>query len=99
MQAKPRVRSCQRRSCRLEKTLIHVSNSPLVFIVRPKSDFSCDDAMVMAAAEVKPLMTGWDIKLMRKPVGSHVKVIMKDIFFLRQDDSYLDRQTEGKKNK
>lgn len=76
MQAKPRVRSCQRRSCRLENTLIHVSKSPLVFIFRPKSDFSCDDAMVMAAAEVNPLMTGWDMKLMRNPVGGQVDIVI-----------------------
>lgn len=59
--------------------MIHVSNSPFVFILRPNSDFSCDDAIVMAAAEVNPLMTGWDIKLMRKPVGSHVKIIKKTL--------------------
>lgn len=70
---KPRVRSCQRNSWRLEKTLAQVSVRPSVLRLSPNNGFSCDDAMVMAAAEVNPLMTGWEMKLMRNPVSGTVR--------------------------
>ena len=41
-------------------------------ILKPKKYWSCDRPIMMAAAEVKPEMTGWARKETRKPCGHEV---------------------------
>lgn len=66
----PRTKSCHLVFSMFSKSLLKASITDSLWYDRPNSPFSCEAAMEIAAAEVKPAMTGLDMKVMRNPVTS-----------------------------
>lgn len=67
MQVNPRAQSLKRVLSRLATTLVMVSRNPEAVIFSPRRLFSCDVAIITDVAEVKPTVTGIDIKSIRTP--------------------------------
>lgn len=63
----PRTKSCHLVSPMFSNSLLKASITVSLEYDRPNSPFSCEAAMEIAAAEVKPAMTGLDMKVMRNP--------------------------------
>lgn len=55
-------------SCIFSTVLTQESRKAFVLPPRPRSPLSCDDAIVIAAADVNPDVTGIDIKSTKNPV-------------------------------
>lgn len=54
-------------------TFFTVSINPLDLNCKPKSPLNCETAMITEVAEVKPTVTGTDMKSIRTPVLKIVK--------------------------
>ena len=63
----PRSVSHRLNSCKLAKIAVRESTSPSLLPDIPKSDLNCEEAILIAAAAVKPVITGSDIKSSRNP--------------------------------
>lgn len=61
--------SWYRISWRFSKIFITESRKFSVVPLMPRSDLNCEEAMLIAAAEVKPVITGSDMKSNKKPLN------------------------------
>lgn len=82
MQHNPRVKSCHLVSPMFLNSSLQASITVSLEYVSPKSPFSCDEAMEMAAAEVNPTMTGFDMKVMRNPGILKESYHMSDLHYV-----------------
>lgn len=79
---KPSPRSSNLVSLMCSKTDIQDSKNSFDFPLIPKSPLTWEEAMVTAAAVVKPTVTGTDMKLTRKPENRYFKA---QVFKLKDD--------------
>lgn len=74
MQVSPRAQSLKRVLSRLATTLVMVSRKPEAVMFSPRRLFSWDVVIITDVAEVKPTVTGIDMKSIRTP-GKRIKSI------------------------
>lgn len=73
----PKIVSWYLIAFKFEKTCSTESRKPSVLPGIPKSCLNCDEAILIAAAEVNPVITGREMKSKRKPVNNYFFEIVR----------------------